>query len=207
MNLIVRPFMDADDMADMSALYSVKLQPIEIFRASAVVANYAEVQTMDTFLLHDPCHANILGACGGKLESRKDIVVWQARQSDLEGCTELHSRQPLSDRTIDLMSPSVLVLSLLDALRDGGFVGSENTVEHRAGVLVYDSRRITSRRNYLQCVVHSERLAQKGVESFSSLGPAAFFAALLHSKGQVSSGLPARRYKHILAVEQGDEVA
>lgn len=206
-NLIVRPFVDADDMADMSGLYSVKLQPLEVFRSSKALANYASVQTLDTFLLQEPCQADILGACGGTLQGRKDIVVWQARQSDIEGCVELHNRQSLLNRATDLMSPSVPVLSLLDALHGRGFVGTGNTVEHHEGVLAYDSRRITSKRNYLQCVVHSERLAQKGVGSFSSIGSAAFFAALLHSKRQVSPGLPARRYRQILAAEQGDELA
>lgn len=103
-SIIVRPFVSADDLAEMSGLYTAKVQPLEVFRASTVAENLDTVLVMDTFVMSDPCHVDISTACGGASAARKDMVVWQARQSDLEGCIELHSRKPLNHRPVDALS-------------------------------------------------------------------------------------------------------
>lgn len=70
-------------------------------------------------------------------------------------------------------------------------MGIVEEVQREAGVPQYDARKTTSKRNYLQRVLHMERLGEKGVRSFSSGGPAAFFAALLQCRRQVQPGLSA----------------
>lgn len=206
-SIIVRPFISTDDEAEMSGLYTVMLQPLEVWGGRAGATRQMGATTMDVFVLQDPCKADIVGACGTTMQSRSSITVWQTRNSDVDGCCELYGPERILDRPVDLMGAQVPVLSLLDALGGKGFKAVEETVEHKMGVLAYDCRRVTGRRSYLQCVLHMGRLAAKGVHSFRSNGTMAFFSALLHCKSPVRPGLSAQAYKRLLAAEQGDEDA
>ena len=85
-------------------------------------------------------------ACGARAESRRDILIWQTRQSDVDSCVELHRRRPVTSLEVDLMSPKALVLSLLDNLEAKGLRGVNELVIHHKQCLVFDQRSLPERR-------------------------------------------------------------
>lgn len=202
-SIIVRPFVDASDEAELQGLYVVSYQPLELWSGGAEIR--PEVERLETFVLQTPAKTDILTLCGG-LAGRPGICVWQARTSDVDGCVELYNRQPLIDRRVDLMTSHTPVLALTDALTDKGFVGVQQVVHHRVGVLQYDSRGLSGRRAYLPCVLRTNDLAAKGIKEFASAGCGAYFEALLGGKGAVRPGMPAAAYKRLLAGEAGDDL-
>lgn len=204
-NIIIRPFTDLAERAELDGLYTITLQPLQIWRKSDEMdAN--ELDTMSVFVFDEPAKADIISALGSNVERRRDIFVWQTRVSDVDGCVELYNKERLTERHIDLSSPQAPVLSLIDALSAEGFHGVGEHVVHNAASRAYDNRKLSGRRAYLQCALYfNSRLAAKGVEEFRSVGPAAYFEALLRGKSFVRSGLPALEYKRLLAEErQGD---
>lgn len=162
---------------------------------------------MNAFIFQDPEKIDIVTACGVQLGCRHDIHLWDVRQSDLEGCVELHNRQQLSMLEMDLFSSNALVLALVDALEKAGFAGVDEEVDHSPGRLVFDARRLVGRRAYLQCVFFISKLVAKGVAQFSSVGTQAYFEALLRGKRPVQPGLPAAAYRQILAAERHSDEA
>lgn len=203
-NMIVRPFMDKDQQAEEEGLYTVTMQPLQLWRQGDL---QQLPETLDAFAVDDPLKVDIITAVGVSDDCRQGIVAWKARQSDVEGCVELHAKEPLLARPVNFMCKKVPVLSLLDELHSRGFVGVEEVVNHTADVAHYDRRRASGRRPYFQCVLHMDALAKKGVLSFHSVGSNAYFEALLRGKGQVRTGLPALEYRRMLASEGGDDLA
>lgn len=203
-SIIVRGFVDASEEAELQGLYVVSYEPLEIWGGGA--GQRSEPKALDTFVLQSPEKTDILTLCGG-LAGRQGICVWQARTSDVDGCVELFDRQRLIDRRMDLMTTHTPVLALTDALAEKGFVGVQHALHHRVGVLEYDSRLLSGRRAYLQCVLRTSDLAAKGIQEFASAGSGAYFEALLRGKGVVRPGLPAAAYKRLLADDAGDELA
>lgn len=130
--------------------------------------------------------------------------MWETGESDVSGCVQLRNKLRLADRPFDLMSKQVPVLALADALAERGFVGIGEVVHHTPEVRDYDSRKLHGRRSYLQCVLHFQALMAKGVQAFHSTGSNHFFEALLRGKTAVRPGLPAKAYKRMLALEDGD---
>lgn len=202
--MIVRPFLDAEEEAEIAGLYMISMQPLEVWRCTS---DAAPGGTLDTFVLQEPAKVDILSACGVSVDSRRQVYVWEAGPSDVDGCTELHSKAPLVSRSIDLFGKQAPVLSLLDALDSRGFQAVEEVVYHREGVRHFDGRRLAGRRPYLQCVLYMDKLVAKGIRDFHSAGSGAYFDALLRGKGRPSPGLPALEYKRMLAIDEGDEVA
>ena len=201
-NIVIRPFMDMDEQAEQEGLYIVTLQPLQIWREDDL---QQLPETLETFIVHDPVKVDVITAIGISADSRS--AVWGARLSDIEGCTQLHDKELLVSRPVDLMGSRVPVLSLLDELQVRGFTGIDEVVHHRQDLLSYDRRRPSGRRSYFQCVLHTGALAQRGVLEFHSSGSNAYFEALLRSKRKVRAGLLAIEYRRMLAIERGDDLA
>lgn len=207
-NIIVRPFIAAEEAAELQGLYVVPLQKLEVWGGGGRSSLRPDMLShIDTFVFEGPTKMDIIATIGGGLDKRRGIFVWKARTSDVEGCVELFDRELLADRVVDPMSPRAPVLSLLDALSQQAYVGVDALVVHGPGVRQYDRRRLPSRRAYLQCVLRMDDLIARGVSQFSSVGSASFFEALLRSKKAVRPGLPAADYKRLLAIERGDDDA
>lgn len=198
-SMIVRPFVDADEAAQLQGLYMVSMQPLELWNPPPTV----DCDSLESFVLQDPQKVDILTAIGGVASGRGDLYAWEPMESDIDGCMTLAHKTRLTDRHLDLMSASAPVLSLLDALHAKGFTGVGAVVVHDEGTRQYDSRRLPGRRTYLQCALHFDRLKAKGVDSFRSVGPAAYFTALLHAKVYVRPGLTGSEYKALMQREQG----
>lgn len=201
-SLVVRPFVDTDEAAELQGLYTVSWQPLQRWgeRIEATPC-----QSMTVFVFQEPAKVDIVTACGVSFESRRGILVWEANLSDVDGCVDLCRPTPLLARPVDLAGAQAPVLSLLDALGERGFVGVDEAV--LSGVLQYDHRNICGRRAYLQCVLHMAKLTEKGITEFRSIGSAAYFVALLHGRSKVRPGLSAGDYRRQLAAERGDELA
>lgn len=71
-SIIVRPFVDASEEAEMRGLYVVSYQPLEVW--SGGVEQGPEVEKLETFTLQSPAKADILTICGG-LVGRQRICV------------------------------------------------------------------------------------------------------------------------------------
>ena len=203
-NLIVRAFVADDEQVPMA--YAATLQPMNKWMARYARDEQADLVSMDVFSLADPVKADVIAAFGSRREGVKQVMTWTARMSDVDGCVELTEPVSLADRPMDLMSLQCPVLALLDKLSSlawtgysDGFVHDVESEDHK-----FDVRAPASRRSYFQCLVHLDSLKEKGVQSFSSSGTAAFFNTLLRSKGPVRVGLSADDYRRILAVEAGD---
>lgn len=207
-NMVVRPFLDEDERAELSGLYTVTVQPLELWSAWGRRREGRQAPpTLDCFPLLEPCKMDLITACGARAEGRRGILMWETRQSDVEACVELYNRQSLTSLKVDLMSSTASVLSLLDILAARGFRGVDEQVTHRQGCLVFDQRCLTGRRAYLQCVVHTQQIFDKNIDEFSSSGSQAYFLALLRGKSRVEPGLPALAYQRLLAIERGEDPA
>ena len=205
-NIIVRPFVSLDDEAELSGLFTVTAQPLELWGGGDQNVQGDLLQTLNAFVLQEPSKIDIITACGAQLRCRHDIYLWQVRLSDVEGCVELFRPQRLSDLQSDLMSTQTPVLSLIDALERGGFAGVHEAVDHKAATRMFDARRLCGRRAYLQCALHMEKLLAKGICEFSSIGSQAYFDALLRGRGPVQRGLPAKAYRRMLAAESNPDL-
>lgn len=168
-SILVKPFLDKDDRAELEALYTMKLQPLELWWPHS--APPVQPHSLDAFVLQEPAKCDILAACGGTSASRAGITVWSAMPSDVEGCLGLRTPQKLQSRPVDLMAGHTPVLSLIDALSERQYVGVDTVVEHKVGVFKYDRRKITSRRAYLQCVLSMEALSGRGLPSLAKGRP------------------------------------
>ena len=73
----------------------------------------------------------------------------------------------------------------------------------KGGTLEYDNRKLTSKRNYLRCVLSRMTIFGGGCKQFKSNGPQSYYAALLKDP-LTEPGLPAIRYDEKLkSLEDG----
>lgn len=203
-SLVVRPYVGNEEAAELDGLYTVSVQPLEVWCPQPGAVEPGE--TLEVFLFHEPKKIDVITLTGALTEGRRGIYAWKAHLSDVEGCTHPHGKEILANRSVDLLGSSVPVLCLLDALRQKGFVGIDQVVCHTAGCLEFDRRQVAGRRAYLQCVLHMEKVLARGVAEFRSVGPISYFLALLHGKRVVRPGLSALAYRKMLAEDRGDEL-
>lgn len=128
-NIVVRPFLDADDEAENEGLHTISIQPLEVWCGQS---NPEHAGFLQTFVLVSPSKVDVISACGADRDCRKNVFAWQPRLSDVDGCVELHSPELLANRALDMMGAQTPVLSLLDALDRRGFTGVDEVVCHTA---------------------------------------------------------------------------
>jgi len=85
--------------------------------------------TMDVFAYADPSSVDILTVTGLRPETRHELIRWQVRQSDVEGCSELYNPEPVNVN-MELSSASCPALCILDELARRGFVAHMGLVVH-----------------------------------------------------------------------------
>lgn len=89
---------------------------------------------------------------------------------------------------LQLSSPQIPVACLVDALFSQGFMGSRNLVTHsRHSGLYFDSRSLPYKRVYLQAVLSRAELFRKGVTSFRSDKPNAWYVLLMRSSTPIGN--------------------
>ena len=186
---------DPDD-----ALYNVTAQFVERWRGTS---GDCLPKGLEMFVFNDPEIVDILSLCSGGRNRRHEWLVWTPEESDLEGCIALRAPQPMTPK-MSLSSPSVPVLALVDALEESDYIGLEELVVHSAeSGKVYDQRRLSSSRNYLQCVLAGPQFAV-AVSSFPSGRPAAYYELLLRGKKAVDKKLTGKECRRQLAALKGD---
>ena len=119
-------------------------------------------------VFEDPALCDVLSLAGDYLEDRSRWSRWQAGASDTEGCTMLRLPRPLTSQ-VDLLHLQCPIVCLIDALKNAGFAPQSSTTLHSPeSPLVYDDRKLSSGRFYLQCVLNIPMLHSRGNGTFSS---------------------------------------
>ena len=163
---------------------------------------------LTTFRLEDPLRVDLLAFTGnGSLaEVRGQIKKWEARPSTVDGCIELFAPSALSTG-LKLSSKNMPVLCLLEELRDAGWMPVERTVQHTSdGERVFDCRKPTASRFYLQAVLASAELFRRGAMEFRSGCPQTFYKHLLAAPAAARQAMPAKERAIAMARLEGDEV-
>ena len=206
-NIVMEPFISDDERQRAEGLYTCSIQPLEVW-GSTDGGDLVASRELDTFVVSDPGKRDLVAALGATVASWKNIKVWESRESDVEGCLALHSPTFLCDRRLDVLSPTVPVLQLLEQLKLAGFAPKNRHTEHTPdGDLHFDCRRPAGRRCYYQCLLMRAQLWQKGVTQFDSQGIQAYYKALMGCKAAVAKGLKATEYDRMLARERSGPYA
>ena len=153
---------------------------------------------LDIFIVDDPVCINLEALLSTLQPVRSSIRIWADQQlSDIEGCISLESptfAKPLSA----LSDPSVPILALVDAMDEAGWVGTPKQVRHSAlSGLIYDNRKLGTKRAYLQCALGSKTLFDKGQVDFKSQQSAAYYLAVMRDPGNIKPGLAAKDYQAV----------
>ena len=133
-----------------------------------------------------------------RASARAQLLKWDTRASDVDGCTEWHSSRKLQPRC-DIFAADAPVLALVDCLLASGFVPRDGTVVHDGSEgLVFDRRAIIKKLYYLQAVLKAEALRALGGPTFDSAKSAAWYKLLLRYPAQCTEELSAAQCKAIL---------
>ena len=87
---------------------------------------------LDCFRVEDPCTIDALSMIGAERENRRRLHEWDLRQSDIDGCSELHSAKVLVAKT-PLHKKEAPILAMLDALANMEFIGVSGGPTPRIG--------------------------------------------------------------------------
>ena len=129
-------------------------------------ANCAMPSDGGAFVFEDPTHVDIFELCGCEVDSRSKFRTWTLAESDVFDCIRLVNPQQLVV-SIPLMSASVPILSLTDALSFAGYTSARRLCTHTPNdYKCYDSRKLSV--PYLQAVLAAEDLFRRGCSSFRS---------------------------------------
>ena len=113
-------------------------------------------ETEEVYVYAEPCSIDLLAVCGVQTNVRDHIYTWTPVASDVAGCISLTGPQVMKCQ-VQLSSPKVPVLCLLDALNGLGYVSVNQKMEHtKRAPLQYDGRKPLSKRFYFQCVLALE---------------------------------------------------
>ena len=146
----------------------------------------------DVFAYSDPTQRDILSVAGGEDSDRRQWKVWSSRPSEIEGCTNLFDPKTLRPR-VSLRSPAVPILALLDTLAEQGWIGEPRVTYHDHDTdLVYDSRRVSGKRFYLQRMLALPELLRGGAVRFNSIQPSSYYKCLLQGKEPIPPGQGAK---------------
>ena len=159
---------------------------------------------LNCFVVEDPMGVDILSVCGCTDADRRKIMVWEAKLSDVEGCTELCNARTLS-YTSPLTAKGAPILALLDELASRGIAPVQQRIRHSAECkMEYDHRNVCSTREYLRCVLCLPALLQAGVKEFDSAQTQSLYKLLLLNPAKAQPGLSGKEYKRLLSLEAGE---
>lgn len=197
--VFVQTFKSVED--DSDGLFNISVQPLETWRAPPGCPGAQPNRSQEVFVLQDPTMVDVLDVFGGT-ESRHLWVRWTPTESDLHGSVSLTNPCVLRP-TGSLGADNAPVLCLCDALRSLGWEAHAADIVHTQGAEHrYDSRRLSSKRRYLQCVLALPDLFAGGVVELRSNQSSAYYELVLKTKAPVELGLSAQEYKRRMALAQ-----
>jgi len=178
-------------------LFEVMVQSMDRWRPLAGVEEVVPA-TVDVFAYADPSSVDILTVTGLRPETRHELIRWHARQSDVEGCSELYNPEPVNVN-MKLSNASCPALCILDELARRGFVAHMGLVVHSpTSPLVYDGRILHRKRMYLKALLCLQDLWDGGVLSFKSSASQAFFELMIKTRKPVPAGISAKRCQEMI---------
>ena len=187
---------------ESKALYNIHVQMLEVWSMQPVDSP----TLIETFCLEDPVVLDPLCLLGDNMMDRTMWRTWKATTSDVDGCLSLVEPAECLP-TGKLCDAQMPVLCLLDSLVAEGFVGHRGKLTHKeAAPKQYDSRKLSARRRYLQCVLCIQDLTTAGVEAWPSDQPAKYYELLLRTKQPVLPNLGDKEYARQLALLDGDRI-
>ena len=131
------------------------------------------------------------------------FFAWEVSESDVEGCLLL-CNPTIVNTVCKLRDPTCPTLCLLNALRDQGFEGIAEKVDHVSGGPEYfDSRTPITHKRYFQCVLAQKEIFAAGGCDFSSQMTQVFYDLLLRSPSSAMPGLSAKECKARLDLADG----
>ena len=156
--------------------------------------------SLEVFVLQEPSYASVSDLFGDDADKRSHLNVWSVGDSDLDGCLHL-CRPKVMCPELSLKDPSVPVLCLLDAVLANGWWPRMSLVTHTkdSAPRVFDARHLAQRRSYLQAVLSSVALFEKGVVQFRSARTAAYYQWLLRSPGDVKESITCIEARKLVA--------
>lgn len=169
--------------AGEEAWLTVSLQALEPMLPTGTHLDHAALANLeiDVFIFSDDLpHELDWGKCAPK--DRQDMMQWMSKPSSVGGCIScLHQPQPLRPPVHwDLMHGRMPTLSLLDALRDGGWVGEARIASHNMDAqLVFDNRNPLTKKSYFKCLLVRADLFAAGIVEFRSGQPKTFYDYIL----------------------------
>lgn len=198
-------FQTESEAAEGKGLYMVLVQRMSVCEDLEQPAAGGERTEITCYPLEEPRKVDILTAVGVQNRDRWLCRSWAVSVSDIPGCQRLHTPSRLQV-PMPLTSPTVPVLSLLDELYSRGFRGRQGCCHHDAeSPSFYDARAPLGKRMYYMCVLSLPELLGKGVQSFESGAPPAYYELLLRGSTTVQPGQSAKAYRALLSkgVEDG----
>jgi hypothetical protein len=109
---------------------------------------------------------------------------------------------------LQLRSPHIPCVCLLDALYADGFMHMKQLVNHsRKSGKFFDGRNIPGNRSYLQAVLMSHEIFAKGTTVFKSNRPQAWYSLLMRSGGPIDNKMSGKACTTALKALTGDVVS
>ena len=205
-DIFVQTVRTAEDLDREPGLYRISVQPFETWSGFAEEGTL-EPQEADCYVCQDPKLLDVLSVVGVSEHTRGYIQVWQSRESEIDGCINLHDPQPLCPR-MTLGDAAAPALALMDALEQAGYKAVQYQTTHCAdGSLLYDRRHALQKRCYLQCVLAAPELHTAGVGEFQSGNANAYYRLLLKTRRLPEPELKAKEYNRLADAASGDVVA
>ena len=144
-------------------LFKITVQPLDVWverRPPTTPPPWPHTnRTKDVLVVDEPIKMDIIHLCGADPSIRSDILRCDAMKTDCNGClAELLNPQVVKP-TLPLSSKSIPVLCLMDALKALNFDGMPLAQDQNPrSVLVYDTRQLSSKRIFLQCLLSHQDL-------------------------------------------------
>ena len=200
---------DGDEELKEDALFKVDLQVLE--KCSPRLADPDAIKTpdaeCDVFVFAEPCTVDFLSVLGTDMDTRHEVRRWEAKLSDIEACTCLHSATILRPE-MDVMSAKTPALSLMDELEKRGYTATASLVLHQGkgkrSPKTYDSRQAASKRWYYRCLLVHAELCRAKCGSFRSDRSAAWFELLFRTRKPLPDGMSAKDCRVEMAKLDGD---
>ena len=181
------------------------LQFLEIWRGAETCIERPPTE-LCVFPIGEAIYIDLMDVVSSLSSQRKNTICWTRVASDLDGCEQWVGPQ-IATTQISLDSAHIPVLCLRDALLADGWLPAPHRVDHTpAAPRIFDNRKLTSSRAYMQALLMAPEIWAKENASFLSAKTAAYYRLLMKSCVAVNPALSARECETALeSIAAGSE--